>query len=118
MSSDNYGAIDLNSLLNKVFDYILINLLANQLNTSDPQFPYKLGQIHKSYASTYDPWLLSMALWWHKLLITTTHKAVSCVLSLFLDASKAFDKAERTKLFKELLNKKVCPVITKDILYF
>ncbi len=99
--SDNYRAIALNTLFNKLLDYIFIESLKDELKTSDFQFAYK-----NNFSSTLCSFLAMET-------IHHFNKKGSKVLAVFLDASKAFHKVEHAKLFPELLKRKICPVVVR-----
>ena len=100
-NSDNYRAIALNTLFNKLMDYIFIESLKDDLQTSDFQFAYK-----DNFSTTLCSFLAMET-------IHHFNEKGSKVLAVFLDASKAFDKVEHAKLFSVLLNKNICPLIVR-----
>ena len=46
--SKNYRAISKNSIISKIIDHVLINLIGEKLKTTDYQFAYKLVFQHHS----------------------------------------------------------------------
>ena len=99
--SENYRAIAINTLFNKLLDYIFIESLQKQLKTSDFQFAYK-----QNFSTSLCSFLAMEAIHYY-------NERGSKVLAVFLDASKAFDKVEHVKLFSELLNRGVCPIVVR-----
>ena len=99
--SNNYRAISLNSILGKLFDNILLDFLQNDLNNSDYQFAYKKG-----VSTNMCTFLVSQTIEYYRTNNTP-------VYAVFLDATKAFDRIEYEKLFSELLQYGICPVVIR-----
>ena len=94
-NSNNYRGISLFNAICKVFDYVIIYLCSDFLNTSDMQFGFK---------PKHSTVLCSVI---YKELIDNYNRNGSNVYSCLLDASKAFDKIHYGKLFNVLLRKDV-----------
>ena len=92
---DNYRGISLSNSINKVFDYVNIELYQNTVVSSDMQFAYK---------SQHSTALCSVVY-----LETLQYYRQNCshVYSCLLDASKAFDRIHYGKLFNILISRKL-----------
>ena len=101
--SSNYRAITLSSIITKLFEYIILEKLENQVLLNVNQFGYK-----KNMSTTTCSFILNQTIQYYK-------RNGSNVYCLFLDASKAFDRVCHEKLFKCLINNKVCPLIIRII---
>ena len=103
--SGNYRGITLSSIIGKLLDNIILNRYRMLLNTSEFQFGFK------SESSTNQcTFVLEEVLQYYKNNNTN-------VYVMMLDASKAFDRVEYTKLFSLLVNRKLCPVVCRLLLY-
>ena len=102
--STNYRGISLFNSLNKLFDYIIIDLCGDTLSTSDMQFGYKPNHSTTSCTTVL------------KEIIKYYLRGNSNVYCCLLDASKAFDKIHFGKLFKTLISKNLPPLIIRLIL--
>ena len=103
-NSNNYRGIFLFNAICKVFDYVIIYLCSDFLNTSDMQFGFK---------PKHSIVLCSVI---YKELIDNYNRNGSNVYSCLLDASKAFDKIHYGKLFNVLLRKDVPFCIVRILL--
>ena len=92
---DNYRGISLSNSINKVFDYVIIELYQNTLVSSDMQFAYK---------SQHSTALCSVV---YLETLQYYRQNGSQVDSCLLDASKAFDRIHYGKLFNILLSRKL-----------
>ena len=79
--------------INKVFDYVIIELYQNTLMSSDMQFAYK-----SQHSTALCSVVYFETLQYYK-------QNGSQVYSCLLDASKAFDRIHYGKLFNILINK-------------
>jgi len=102
--SNNYRAIALSSLLGKTLDHILLLQYSDHLFTSDLQYGFK-----KCHSTTQCTFILKEVVQYY--LNNDSH--VNVVL---LDASRAFDRVNYTKLFRLLMKRQLCPVITRFLL--
>ena len=102
--SSNYRAICKNTIISKILDYILIQQLENKLQTSPYQFAYKSG-----FSTSLCSFLVAETIQYYR-------SRGSNVYMLSLDATKAFDKVQYTKLFKLLIKREICPLIIRFIL--
>ena len=84
---DNYRGISLSNSINKVFDYVIIELYQNTLVSSDMQFAYK---------SQHSTALCSVV---YLETLQYYRQNDTQVYSCLLDASKAFDRIHYWKLF-------------------
>ena len=103
-TSNNYRAICKNTILSKILDYILIYQLDDKLNTSHYQFAYKAG-----FSTSLCSFLVAETIQYYR-------SRGSNVFMLSLDATKAYDRVQYTKLFNILINKNVCPLIIRFIM--
>ncbi len=92
-SSDNYRGIALSSAISKINDIIILNKYQNILSTSDMQFAFK-----KKHGTT-------MCILVVKEVAKYYLKKGSEVYTCAIDASKAFDRVRRDKLFILLIEK-------------
>ena len=98
---DNYGGISLSNSINKVFDYVIIELYQDKLISSDIQFAYKTQH---STAVCNDVYLETLQ--YHR-------QNGSLVFSCLLDASKAFDRIHYGKLCNMLIDRNLLAFIIR-----
>lgn len=103
--SNNYRAIALSSPLSKIFDWIILNKNSSLYNTSDLQFGFKP---HSS--TTQCTFALTETINYFKQNNSDTYV-------LLLDATKAFDKVNYTKLFELLINKGLNPLLVRCLIF-
>ena len=92
-NSANYRAIALSSVFVKVFDVIFLHKFNGKLCTSEMQFGFK-----RNHSTTMCSMVLKETLAYY----TTDGGVAFCTL---LDATKAFDRVNYCKLFRELLKR-------------
>ena len=105
-NSDMFRSIAISSLLNKIFDNVIIERQQDCLSTSNYQFGFT------AKSSTV-------------LCTTMVNETIQCYIEsggqavylLLLDASKAFDKVSYEKVFELLLTRNVYPIIVKLLYY-
>ena len=102
--SNNYRAISKNTILSKIIDYIIIDKVGEKLKTSMYQFAYK-----ENYSTSLCSFLVAETIQYYK-----SHG--STVFMLSLDASKAFDLVQYSKLFKLLIERNICPLIIRYLI--
>ena len=100
-NSSNYRAIALSSLLCKLFDTIIIEPHENNLISDDLQFGYK-----KQTSTMVCTSLLQNTVEYYR------ENDSDCYM-LLLDPSKAFDRVEYVKLFSDLRDRKLCPIVLR-----
>ena len=101
----NYRGIALSSAIGKLLDWILIKSNPEVFTSMDLQFAYK------AKASTTQCTFVANE---------TIHYYLnngSNVHAVLLDATKAFDRVHFVKLFNELLQKGLCPLLCKFLAY-
>ena len=103
--SNNYRGITLSSIMGKILDNILLFSNTNVFSSSDLQFGFK-----EKHSTTHCTFVAQEVINYY----TKNKSSVYCVL---LDASQAFDRVEYVKLFKVMLNKNICPVVARLLLY-
>lgn len=103
--SDNYRAITLGSIICKVFDWVILLKEHKALCSSDLQFGFKpnVSTTHCTFATTE--------------IISYYNFNRSNVYTALLDASKAFDRVNYCKLFRQLLNRNMSPAILRLLLF-
>ena len=89
-AKDNYRPIGLANIISKIVEIIMLDHMKTHLLTQPNQFGYK-----KKHGT--DQCIFAI-----KELINAYKSKGSCVYTCFLDASKAFDRLNHTKLFRKL----------------
>ena len=102
--SKNYRAISKNSIISKIIDHVLINLIGEKLKTTDYQFAYKAG-----FSTSLCSFLVAETISYYR-------SRGSNVYMLSIDASKAFDRVQYSKMFDTLISRDICPLIIRFIL--
>ena len=102
--SNNYRAISKNSIVSKIIDYVIIDLIPDNMTTSDFQFGYKKG-----FSTSLFSFLVSETIQYYR-------SRGSNVYMVSLDATKAFDRVQFTKLFNTLIERNICPLIIRLIM--
>ena len=100
-NSDNYRAIALNSSLCKILDYIFIEYFKDIFSSSDYQYAYK-----KNFSTSLCTFNVMETIQYYV-------SRGSSVIATLLDCSKAFDRVKYDKLFKILVNRGLCPLVTR-----
>ena len=99
--SDNYRSIALGSIIGKLFDIVLLRGSASVLNCSDWQYGFR-----EDHSTTQCTFVLNETVQYYL-------NGNSSVHVMLLDASKAFDRVEYTKLFAVLRSKGLCPMVSR-----
>ena len=102
--SDNYRSLTIGTSISKIFDMILLKKHRENLSTGDNQFGFK-----EKSSTNMCTFVLNETVAYYV-------RNGSPVYSLFLDASKAFDRLNFVKLFEKLINKGMCPVTVRFLL--
>lgn len=102
--SDNYRGISPNSALPKIFDYLIIDHFPNVFLTCDQQCAYK-----DQFSTTLCTFMVLETIQYYR-------DRGSCVYATLLDCSKAFDYVKFDALFTKLLDRKLCPLISRVLL--
>ena len=102
--SNNYRAISNNTIVSKIIDYAIIQLIDDKISTSMYQFAYKEG-----FSTSLCSFLVAETIQYYR-------SNGSNVFMLSLDASKAFDRVMYTKLFQTLIDKSICPLIIRFLM--
>ena len=104
-SSDNYRAIAIGSLILKWFDWLIIILEEENLNTDKLQFGFQAN------SST------SLCTWGIVSVVDYYNRAGRPVFACSMDLSKAFDLVAWKKLFPELLERNISPLLLRCSFY-
>ena len=102
--SDNYRSLTIGSSISKIFDMILLKKHNTNLSTSNNQFGFK-----ENMSTNMCTFVLNETVAYYV-------KNGSPVYTLFLDASKAFDRLHFVKLFEKLIDKGMCPITVRFLL--
>ena len=102
--SGNYRGISIGTLLCKIFEYVILELTPNLRNDNNNQFGFK--DKHSTILCSY---MLNQTVQYY-------NNSESSVYSLFLDASKAFDRIRYKKLYECLLSRKICPLVVRYLI--
>ncbi len=103
-NSDNYRAIALNSIRGMILDWIIFIKEEQSLSSSSLQFGFKGGT-----STTQSTFILNETVSYYNFNHTN-------VYAVFLDASKAFDHVQYCKLFNELVNHNISPLVLRLLL--
>ena len=104
LSSENYRAIGISSLILKVLDWVIFILFESQLKPSDLQFGFQ-----KKNSTTMCTWVVNET-------INYFNNRDTPVFACFLDLSKAFDLVTYSKLFSKLRDK-IAPIFIRLLAY-
>ena len=103
-NSENYRAIALSSILNKLLDKIILKKCSSALESSPYQFGFK-----KCHSTNMCSFVVNEV-------IDFFHSRGSPVFACLLDCSKAFDRIDYFKMFSVLLNIQLCPFVIRLLL--
>ena len=101
--SSNYRSITLSSIVGKLMDNAILIKHQDSLKSSDYQFGFK-----RAHSTTQYTFVIKETVKYYR-----SHNDV---YAMFLDASQAFDRVNFVKLFKLLIKKGLCPLITRFLL--
>jgi len=102
--SNNYRAIALSSIMGKLLDHLLLFKFQDVFMTSDLQYGFK-----KKHGTTHCTFIVNEIIKYYV-------NSDSDVYVTLLDASRAFDRVNYVKLFRILVKRKLCPVVTRFLL--
>ena len=102
--ANNFHPIAIATILSKLFEHIILDICSKVFKICDNQFSFKAKVSSDTCVFTL------------KQLISLYHKQGSPVYCAFLDASKAFDRANHYMLFKKLIERNM-PTCFVRILY-
>jgi hypothetical protein len=103
---DNYRPIALTTIVSKVFESLLFQVMEDKLFTSDNQFGFKTGH------ST------DMCIFAFKQIIEYYTSFSSPVYVCYMDASKAFDRLNHWHLFSMLLERNIPRVLVRLLIFW
>ena len=103
--SDNYRALTLGSIIGKLYDATIIQHQTAVFVTSDLQLGFKNG-----LSTTMCSFMVNETISYYVNNGSTVHV-------LLLDASKAFDRVNYCVLFEKMIDKGMCPLVVRLLLY-
>ncbi len=98
-NSDNYRAITLSNIIGKIQNWIILIKEEQSLSSPSLQFGFKGGT-----STTQSTFILNETVSYYNFNHTN-------VYSVFLDASKVFGRVQYCKLFNELVNRNISPLV-------
>ena len=102
---DSYRAIAGASQLLKLFEYVILMVWGNNLDSDSMQFGFKAG-----VSTSQCTWLVNE--------VTTYYmRRGTAVTACLLDCSKAFDKCRFDKLFTKLIDKGLPPIVVRVLVF-
>ena len=104
-SSDNYRAIAIGNLILKWFDWLILLLEADKLSTDELQFGFQAKS-----STTMCSWAVSAV-------VDHYNRAGRPVYACAMDLSKAFDLVAWDKMFQELLDRGISPLILRCLVF-
>ena len=102
---DSYRAIAGASQLLKLFEYVILNIWGQELDTDSMQFGFKAG-----FSTTQCSWLVNEV-------TTYFMRRGTAVNACLLDCSKSFDKCRFDKLFSKLISKGLPPIVVRILIF-
>ena len=102
--STNYRSIAISSIIGKILDNVVLYKHHNALSLNDLQFGFKPG-----FSTTQCTFVLEEV-------VDNYVRAGSMVSVVLLDASKAFDRVSFPKVFRLLMQRGLCPLVTRLLL--
>ena len=102
---DSYRAVAGASQLLKLFEYVILLVWGQDLDTDSMQFGFKTG-----VSTTQCSWLVSEV-------ATYFMRRGTAVNACLLDCNKAFDKCRYDKLFDKLLGRGLPPIVVRVLIY-
>ena len=104
-SSDNYRAIEIGILILKWFDWSIFILQQDKLTTDELQFGFQAKS-----STTMCSWAVSSV-------VEHFNRAGRPVFACAMDLSKAFDLVSWDKMFPDLIERGISPLILRCILF-
>ena len=104
-SSDNYRAIAIGSLILKWFDWLILILESDKLSTDELQFGFQAKS-----STTMCTWAISTV-------VDHYNRAGRPVFACTMDLTKAFDLVAWNKLFNELYDRGISPLVIRCLIY-
>ena len=102
---DSYRAIAGASQLLKLFEYVILIIWGQVLDTDSMQFGFKAG-----FSTTQCSWMVNEV-------TTYFMRRGTSVNACLLDCSKAFDKCRFDKLFEKLITKGFPPIVVRILIF-
>ena len=100
------SSVTLGSVICKLFDYIILNKEQERMSSNDLQFGFK-----RNVSTMHSVFVLSEVIFYYYNYNPTN------VYAVFLDATKAFNRVQYSKLFRILIDEMVTPIVLRLLLY-